>query len=123
MRENKGGGYHVEPAIEEMCGYMKRGAFAIASHMSELGEEILNYHRDEDYKIVPLRDDLICAVRYALMMRRSGKTLEGCDTYGRAPGTEVNYDPRPPRREPSTSQFAIGTPNHPDGAFDIWTGK
>ena len=23
--ENKGGGYHVEPAIEEMCGFMKRG--------------------------------------------------------------------------------------------------
>ena len=24
--ENKGGGYHVEPAVEEMCGFMKRGA-------------------------------------------------------------------------------------------------
>ena len=57
--ENKGGGYHVEPAIEEMCGYMKRGCFTIASHMTELAEEILNYHRDEDYKIVKLRDDLI----------------------------------------------------------------
>jgi hypothetical protein len=45
--QNKGGGYHVEPAIEEMCGYMKRGTFAIANHMSELGEEILSYHRDE----------------------------------------------------------------------------
>ena len=33
-------------------------AFAIASHMSELAEEILSYHRDEDYKIVRLRDDL-----------------------------------------------------------------
>ena len=51
--------YHIEPAIEEMIGYMKRGTFAIASHMSELAEEILNYHRDEDYKIVKLRDDLI----------------------------------------------------------------
>ena len=49
--ENKGGGYHVEPAIEEMCGFMKRGAFAIASHMTKLGEELLSYHRDEDYKI------------------------------------------------------------------------
>ena len=50
--------------------------FHIASHMSELGEEILSYHRDEDYKIVRLRDDLISAVRYAFMMRRSGKLLE-----------------------------------------------
>lgn len=87
--QNKGGGIAVEPAIEEMCGYMKRGCFAIASHMGELGEEILNYHRDEDYKIVPLRDDLISAKRYAFMMRRHGKALDACETYGRAPGTEV----------------------------------
>jgi hypothetical protein len=77
--ENRGGGYHTEPAIEEMCGYMKRGAFMIASHMSELGEEILSYHRDEDYKIVRLRDDLISAVRYAFMMRHQGKPLDGCE--------------------------------------------
>ena len=38
--ENKGGGYSVEPAIEEMLGYMKRGQFFIASHMTELAEEI-----------------------------------------------------------------------------------
>jgi hypothetical protein len=29
---------------------MKRGVFTIASHMTELAEELLNYHRDEDYK-------------------------------------------------------------------------
>ena len=48
--ENHGGGYHVERAIAEMCDHMKDGRFAIASHMSELAEEILSYHRDEDYK-------------------------------------------------------------------------
>jgi hypothetical protein len=56
--ENKGGGFHVEPAIEEMCSYMKRGVFFVANHMTEFAEEFLNYHRDEDYKIVKLRDDL-----------------------------------------------------------------
>ena len=55
---------------------MKRGAFYIASHMSELGEEFLSYHRDEDYKIVRLRDDLLSATRYAFMMRRQGKMLD-----------------------------------------------
>jgi len=35
--ENKGGGYHVELAIEEMYGFMKRGAFAIVSHLTKLG--------------------------------------------------------------------------------------
>jgi len=60
--ENKGGGYHVEPAIEEMCGFMKRGA--IASHMTKLGEELLSYHRDEDYKIpVAGRPDFSNALR------------------------------------------------------------
>jgi len=119
--ENHGGGFHVEPAIEEMCGYMKRSAFAIASHMStELGEEILSYHRDENYKIVRLRDDLISAVRYAFMMRRSGKLLEGCDTYGRAPGVDgAQYDPRPPRQQQYRgTQFAKGTSmNRPIDAF------
>jgi hypothetical protein len=116
--QNKGGGIAVEPAIEEMCGYMKRGCFAIASHMGELGEEILNYHRDEDYKIVPLRDDLISAKRYAFMMRRHGKALDACETYGRAPGTEVSYDPRPPRRETGGQvQIADGTD------FDLFTGQ
>jgi Terminase RNaseH-like domain len=65
----------VEPVIDEMIGYMKEGRFTIASHLTELAEEILNYHRDEDYKIVKLRDDLISAVRYAFMMRRSGRPL------------------------------------------------
>ena len=52
------------------------------------------------------------------MMRRSGKTLEGCDTYGRAPGVELPYDPRPPRREPSTTgQLATGLD------FDLFTGR
>ena len=116
--QNKGGGYHIEPAIEEMCGYMKRGCFTIASHMNELTEELLNYHRDEDYKIVPLRDDLISAVRYAFMMRRHGKPLDEIDEYGRAPGIGDSYDPRPPRlnrtREPKIA----------DGVdFDLFTGQ
>jgi phage terminase large subunit-like protein len=114
--QNRGGGYHLEPAIEEMCGYMKRGAFTIASHMTELAEELLNYHRDEDYKIVPLRDDLISAVRYAFMMRRSGKPLDGCEAYGRAPGVEVidinDPRPRPASRTPRSA---------PD--WDIFTGQ
>jgi phage terminase large subunit-like protein len=112
--QNKGGGISVEPAIEEMCGYMKRGCFTIASHMGELSEEILNYHRDEDYKIVPLRDDLISAVRYSFMMRRNGKALENCEDYGRAPGTEVNYDPRPVRQNAGEAQIAKNV------HFDLW---
>jgi phage terminase large subunit-like protein len=118
--------YHVEPAIEEMIGYAKRGCFTIASHMTELGEEILNLHRDEDYKIVRLRDDLFSAARYAFMMRRSGKALNNCEEYGRAPGVAAaeTYDPRPSRdARNQLQQFAHGTPNHPDGDIDVFTGR
>jgi phage terminase large subunit-like protein len=102
--------YHVEPAIEEMIGYMKRGCFTIASHMSELAEEILSYHRDQDYKVVRLRDDLISSVRYAFMMRRSGKPLDACEPYGRAPGVDTpdTYDPRPRRDRSREPQIARG---------------
>jgi phage terminase large subunit-like protein len=120
------GGYHVEPAIEEMCGYMKRGCFAIANHMTELAEEILSYHRDVDYKIVKLRDDLISAARYAFMMRRSGKLLDACEPYGRAPGiaSPDAYDPRPRsnRSDAPPQRFARGTAGHPDGDINPWTG-
>jgi phage terminase large subunit-like protein len=117
--QNRGGGHHLEPTIEEMCGYMKRGAFAIASHMTELAEELLNYHRDEDYKVVPLRDDLISAVRYAFMMRRNGKPLDGCEPYGRAPGVDVTniYDPRPSAHRHRESRIAEGND------FDVFTGQ
>ena len=65
--------------------------------MTELGEELLSYHRDENYKIIRLRDDLISAVRYAFMERYKGKLLDGCEPHGRAPGIAGEYDPRPVR--------------------------
>lgn len=116
--QNKGGGFHTEPAIEEMCSYMKRECFSIASHMSELAEELLSYHRDEDYKIVRLRDDLISAARYAFMMRRSGKPLDECEPYNRAPGTDdpSAYDPRPRVAPGLHDQRAAGVD------FDVFTG-
>jgi hypothetical protein len=43
---------------------------------------------------------------------------------GRGPGINGGpYDPRPPRRERAESQFARGIPNHPDGDFDVFTGR
>jgi hypothetical protein len=108
------GAFHTEPAIEEMCGYMKLGKFAIGSHMSDLAEEILSYHRDEDYKIVRMRDDLISAVRYAFMMRRNGKRLDECESYGKAPGTgDFPMLSRERSREPQTAKGLH---------FDVFTG-
>jgi hypothetical protein len=80
--ENKGDGYALEPAIADMYESMATGKFTIASHCNELIEEYLSYHRDEDLKIVAIRDDVLSAVRYAHMMRRSGKAWADCDGVG-----------------------------------------
>jgi hypothetical protein len=83
--------------------------------MTELGEELLSYHRDENYKIIRLCDDLISAVRYAFMEHYKGKLLDGCEPHGRAPGIAGEYDPRPVRPvAPQPTQFARGSANHPD---------
>jgi hypothetical protein len=109
---------------DRCCGGNRRIRAWLAVIVTELAEEILSYHRDEDYKIVRLRDDLISATRYAFMMRHTGKLLDDCEVYGRSPGVDgAQYDPRPPRRDRSDprTQFARGSPNHPDGACDIWS--
>ena len=112
--ENHGGGFHTEPAIEEMCGFMKLGKFTIANHRSELTEEILSYHRDEDYKIVRQRDDLISAARYAFMMRRKGKSLTQCEGYGRTPGTG-DFPMTARSQQPRTMAAGVD--------FDVFTGQ
>jgi phage terminase large subunit-like protein len=116
--ENKGGGNKLEPAIAAMYEDMVTGKFTIASHNQELIEEYLSYHRDDDLKIAAIRDDALSAVRYAHMMRRSGKPLSECEQFNIGNGL---YNGRPSLdRSP---QFARGTPNHPDGDFDPFTGR
>lgn len=72
----------VEPALEEIRGMMYAGKLTIAPHNGELLEELRNYHRDEDFRIVKQRDDLVSAMRYAVMMRRSGVALSACEGIG-----------------------------------------
>ena len=96
---------------------------SIASHMTELGEELLSYHRDEDYKIIRLRDDLISAVRYALMERYKGKLLDGCEPHG---GTRHR---RRVRSAPGATSGASANPICPRQCqssrrrIDIFTGR
>jgi hypothetical protein len=61
---------------------MMTGKLTIAGHNAELFEELRMYHRDENYRILKQRDDLICALRYAIMMKRSGKPLAECEGVG-----------------------------------------
>ena len=73
---------NVEPALEEMRELMYSSKLAIAGHNTELLEELRAYHRDENFRIVKQRDDLVSALRYAIMMKRSGKPLAECDGVG-----------------------------------------
>jgi phage terminase large subunit-like protein len=96
--ENKGGGYALEPAIADMYESMATGKFTVASHCQAFVEEYLSYHRDENLKVVAVRDDVLSAIRYAHMSRRLGKALSECDGvgYGGMPysGQRRNHEPR-----------------------------
>ena len=59
----------LEAGLMEMLDRMQTGRLKINRNLHEVLEEIRTYHRDEG-KIVNLDDDLICAIRYAMMMSR-----------------------------------------------------
>lgn len=64
------GGNGVEVGLMEIRDLMLKGKFKIFEGLRDLFEEFLQYHRDENGKIVKVRDDLLDAMRYAYMMRR-----------------------------------------------------
>lgn len=63
----------LEAGIADMLDRMQTGRFKVFSHLAEWFEEFNLYHR-KDGLIVKEHDDLLCASRYALMMRRFAKT-------------------------------------------------
>jgi phage terminase large subunit-like protein len=115
------GGIQVEPPLSEMLDAFRAGKITIDVCNRELIDELMNYHRDEQLRLVKARDDLISALRYAWMMRRHGKHMDSLRGIGYGPGPYARYVPRDGgRRE---TQFARGTPNHPDGSFDVFSGR
>ncbi|MCE7031744.1 terminase large subunit [Lysobacter sp. GX 14042] len=62
----------VEAGVMEMLDRMQTGRLKIASHLEPLWDEIRGYHREKG-RIVKINDDIISAVRYALMMIRHAK--------------------------------------------------
>jgi phage terminase large subunit-like protein len=85
------------------------GQLKVASDLNDWLEERRNYHT-KDGLIVKVRDDLMSATRIGLMMRRAAKAVP----LGSAPDAQ--------RTDPS-QRYARGTPNHPDGSFDVFTGR
>ncbi|WP_411165554.1 terminase large subunit domain-containing protein [Klebsiella oxytoca] len=69
------GGNKVEPGIHEIRERMLDGKFKVFSTCSDFFDEFRMYHRDENGKIVKTNDDVLDAVRYAYMMRRSARQM------------------------------------------------
>lgn len=64
------GSNSVEQGLMEMYDRFKTAKLIVMEGNGELLDEIMQYHRDENGKIVKVADDLISAVRYAYMHRR-----------------------------------------------------
>lgn len=72
--KDKGGGNSVEAGLSDMNERMKDGRFKVVRTCTMFFQEYRLYHR-KDGMVVKEDDDLICAIRYAIMMLRFGKPL------------------------------------------------
>lgn len=105
----EGGGVSTEAGILEMDDRERTNRLKYASHLSDLLEERRFYHR-KDGQIVKLKDDILSAVRIAVMQKRSARAVQlggRLDT-----GLQGAY-----------GAFAIGTPSHPSGDMDAFSGQ
>jgi phage terminase large subunit-like protein len=90
------GSLSTEAGILEMDERMKSGRFKVAGQLSEFFEEYRFYHR-KDGLIVKLKDDILSAVRIAIMAKRFAKPVQlggrgvlATMSTGTAPGTEFD---------------------------------
>ncbi len=98
------GSYGVEAGLMEMLDRMETGRFKVARHLGEWFDEYRTYHRKEG-RIVKVRDDLMCATRYAHMMLRHARadvstlpTPPNTWNDGYNPLNPSAYSPPPPPR-------------------------
>jgi phage terminase large subunit-like protein len=108
----------LEGGVKEIDLRERNGKWKVSRSCICYLEERRLYHR-KDGEIVRLRDDTLSAARYGMMMRRSFKPLEEC---GGATVGSPGWFPTSSRRN-GEPQFARGTPNHPLGGFDVFSGE
>jgi phage terminase large subunit-like protein len=70
----------VEAGLMDMLDRMKTGRWKVFRTCTKWLEEFRMYHR-KDGKVVKLKDDLISASRYALMMKRFAETQRAPETF------------------------------------------
>jgi phage terminase large subunit-like protein len=104
----------LEGGVQEIDARERHGKWKVQRSCINYFEERRLYHR-RDGEIVRLRDDTLAAARYGAMMRRFFRPLDECG--GAAIGSPA-WGASNSRRG-SLPQYARGTPNHPDGDFDL----
>lgn len=68
------GGYGLEASIADVIDRLESGRLKVFSHLTDLLDEMRGYHR-KDGRLVKEEDDVLAAVRYALMMERFAAVL------------------------------------------------
>jgi hypothetical protein len=81
------GGDSLWSSIADLTARLNNGQLIVFSHLTMLREELLSYHYDEKdgvTKIVEKDDDLIAALRYAVMKHKKGVAPSGLSPSERA---------------------------------------
>jgi len=106
------GGFDFEAGITEMENRFgaKQPRLLIARHLQAVFDEYHGYHRVNGL-VNKIDDDLMSAIRVLCMDIRRAKTTR--DFHAVLSREQVG----------GTAQFAIGTPNHPGGDIDCFTGQ
>ena len=104
------GGFDFEAGITDMENRFgsKQPRLLIARHLQAVFDEYQGYHRVNGL-VNKIDDDLLSAIRVLCMDIRHAKTTR--DFYAVLT-----------RGTSRASGFAIGTPNHPSGGFDLFSG-
>jgi phage terminase large subunit-like protein len=108
------GGFDFEAGISLMATRLANGKLRVARHLHEWFQEYRMYHRGEDGLVNKINDDLMSSTRILCMSIRRAKEFAD-----HRPG----FHPGTPYRRPQQQQYARGTPNHPDGDMNPWTGR
>ena len=85
------GGNSLMAGIDEMNLRMETGRFKVSDQMTEWASEYALYHYEKGIPVA-LRDDLLAATRYALMMKRFAKPVPLGSRTARVPRSLVARD-------------------------------
>jgi phage terminase large subunit-like protein len=110
----------LEGGVQEIDLRERNGKWKVARNCICYLEERRLYHR-KDGEIVKLRDDVLSAARYGMMMRRFFKPFDQCDPWETPPNSNWPPGSGGPRSGGGGPQYASGSPNRDD--IDPFTGR